>query len=269
MKHNRIIGICSVLLCLFIVFVSPLSVFAEQAEGTGSLTVSFLVDDKAFGDISFHVYYVADEEKQPVGAYTDCGIVLKGLSADELGAAADTLAAYTESNEVPADQSEKTNSYGYARFEGLEKGVYLVVGETHKSGGISYSPLPFLVSIPSYDTDGKPLYAITASPKCVVTDDSLLETTPVAPSEAPTEMPTDTPAETTAETISGTTSETTTETTTETTPEGGTSDGGNHTTSSTLPQTGQLWWPVPILLFTGAVMISIGILISRKSKSNE
>ena len=43
------------------------------------------------------------------------------------------------------------------------------------------------------------------------------------------------------------------------TPGGGSSGGG------TLPQTGQLWWPVPILVLAGIVLVLAGFVMRRKS----
>ena len=44
---------------------------------------------------------------------------------------------------------------------------------------------------------------------------------------------------------------------------------GNAITGSRLPQTGQLWWPVPILAGAGIILIVIGIMRRRRSDDTE
>lgn len=48
----------------------------------------------------------------------------------------------------------------------------------------------------------------------------------------------------------------------------GTGNGGEGNDRPTLPQTGQLWWPVPILLASGCVLLLIGIISRRLSDDN-
>ena len=42
-----------------------------------------------------------------------------------------------------------------------------------------------------------------------------------------------------------------------------------NTPKPTLPQTGQLWWPVPVLLCAGLLLLIVGLVRSRRSKTNE
>ena len=143
MKHNRISGLFAVLLCLIMLLILPLSAFAAESDTSGSLAVSFSIDDNAVADVTFNVYRVADENYQPVGAYTAYPVVLKDLSSDELGIASTTLAAYTVRDGISADRSDVTNIYGYVRFDDLQKGLYLVIGEMFIDGDTVYNPLPF------------------------------------------------------------------------------------------------------------------------------
>lgn len=52
------------------------------------------------------------------------------------------------------------------------------------------------------------------------------------------------------------------------TPPSGTGNGGGGNDRPTLPQTGQLWWPVPILLASGCVLLLIGVISWRLSDDN-
>ena len=53
------------------------------------------------------------------------------------------FAAYTVRDGISADLSDLTNIYGYVRFDDLQKGLYLVIGEMFIDGDTVYNPLPF------------------------------------------------------------------------------------------------------------------------------
>lgn len=82
---------------------------------------------------------------------------------------------------------------------------------------------------------------------------------PITPDETtePTTSPTlpDTPGESTTESSTEPSTEPTADTTQSTTP--------SKPTTPTLPQTGMLWWPVPILAFAGLLLIVMGIMLRR------
>ena len=48
----------------------------------------------------------------------------------------------------------KTDENGRLTFSGLEPGLYLVTGEKHTTGGVTYTPEPFLVSLPMTSVNG-------------------------------------------------------------------------------------------------------------------
>ncbi len=48
----------------------------------------------------------------------------------------------------------------------------------------------------------------------------------------------------------------------------GIGNGGGTNNQTKLPQTGQLWWPVPILLVSGCVLVLVGVISSRLSDDN-
>ena len=59
----------------------------------------------------------------------------------------------------------KTDENGRLTFSGLEPGLYLVTGEKHTTGGVTYTPEPFLVSLPGLDGKDNWVYDVTADPK--------------------------------------------------------------------------------------------------------
>ena len=38
---------------------------------------------------------------------------------------------------------------------------------------------------------------------------------------------------------------------------------------ATLPQTGQLWWPVPLLAASGMMLLLLGLIWNRRGRSDE
>ena len=124
---------------------------------------------------------------------------------------------------------------GTALFSDLEFGLYLVVQKTAAPGYEKI--LPFLTGVP-YAEDGVYQYDRTGTPK-----------TKLQQKERPEK-----PASRPSSSHSGTT---------------GTTDTASPAPAEgKLPQTGQLWWPVPVLAAAGLVCIGMGIKC-RKEDENE
>ncbi len=158
-------------------------------------------------------------------AFANCGINLDVEDAS----LAESLAAYAAESGISGTQAA-IGADGSVSFEGLELGLYLVV-QTAESD--SYETInPFVVTVP-LDEDGTWVYAVDASPKVGT----------VVAVEPEEETPEPTP-ETTE-----------TETTTETTAPA---------TGTTLPQTGQLNWPVPVLAACGLLLVVAGLALTRQ-----
>lgn len=113
---------------------------------------------------------------------------------------------------------------GACKFENLTPGLYLVRQSADSDGGIKINP--FLVSIPGENG----VYDIKAAPKKGIE----VPTTPTPPGKG---TPTPTPGKP------------------------GTPPSGS---KSVLPQTGQLWWPLPLLCGAGLVLVISGFVLKRK-----
>lgn len=127
--------------------------------------------------------------------------------------------------------SQKLDDRGAAAFSQLELGLYLVVQS--KAADRYHALAPFLVSIP-IEENAVWVYDVDATPK------------------AGTAAPEETSAPTTAPAAKPTTRPTV------------------PSSSSRLPQTGQLRWPIPILAGGGVVFLLIGWALSkRQERQNE
>ena len=119
---------------------------------------------------------------------------------------------------------------GSVSFTGLTPGLYLVMQGTLSEGNRKINP--FLISIP--DAEGS--YAVSAAPK------NGFE----IPTPTTTPKPTVTPS----------------------TPKTPSSSSSSTPSKSVLPQTGQLWWPVPVLCGAGLALIIGGFRLKRKRVGN-
>ena len=132
--------------------------------------------------------------------------------------------------EAKSDEADSTAMIldGRASFTDLTPGLYLIIQETLSEGNRKINP--FLISIP--DADGN--YEIEAAPK------NGFEI-PLTPAPTSTPKPSVTPSSPNS-------------------PSGSSSSPSK----GVLPQTGQLWWPVPVLCGIGLALIIGGFGLKRK-----
>ncbi len=232
MKLHRFLAGIAMLLMLPMLC---LPVFAAGAMGTLNLQCSTHIHGERYyfsGD-EFSILKIADatvmtEDGQTSISYTtlppyrefDCE--WGQLTAEEAHEKANALEKLVTS----ADEYNGTvviDTSGNASFTGLEEALYLVVRTKAAPPNQSYFSEPFLVSVPLL-WDGKLQYTVTASPKYGWTPP--VPDKPSNPDVPDPEVPTK-PIEPAPDVPK-------------------------------LPQTGQLNWPIPILLFIGGLFILIG-----------
>ncbi len=230
MKLHRIIAGIGVLLMLPILC---LPAFAAEAFGTLNLRCSTHVDGERFyfiGD-EFSLVKIADAEVttsagKPNIRYTvlpkykelDCN--WGDLSAEESHTKAKELALIAmEAGDCMV--STVTDEQGNASFNNLDTALYLVVRTKAASQNQAYFADPFLVSVPLL-WEGQVNYVINVAPKYGWTPQD--PDTPIEPTDPPQPQNPDKPA----------------------------FDGPK------LPQTGQLNWPIPVLLVVGSILILMG-----------
>lgn len=277
---------------------------------TGS--VSLILEDgdgNIMSDGAITIYQVAslylDNGNMAYAQTADFSNCTDTLDVENSSLAAN-LATYVEENSIVGTAADISVN-GTVSFNGLELGLYLVVQTTQSTGFSVISP--FLVTIPFaeddtwvYDVDASPKVEVsavpatptltpTSTPTATPTETPTSTTTPtpvapITPTETPTETSSETPTSTTTPTPvspitptetpieTATPTETPTETVTATATPTPTASAAPVTSTSdtTLPQTGQLNWPVPVLAICGLVIFAIGWAIvasDRKIKDHE
>lgn len=172
MKDRKLFRQAGALFAAFLIGITALTqpVRAEETERTdGSISLKY----SAVAGVDFNIYLagVADEagEFTLTGDFADLSVNLKGLDTEGWVTAAETLAAYTKAQEIPALYSKTTDVQGKLVFDKLVPGLYLITGDTVTVDGRRYEPVPMLTALPGRDESGKWSYHIEAVPKHEVT----------------------------------------------------------------------------------------------------
>lgn len=270
-----------IVLLLIAVALLPLGANAAQSN---AITVQHVRDGLPIAGAQFQLYQVSSGNKTAQDAYAE---VLR-------------------SQKTPLATGQ-TNSQGNLRFQGLADGTYLLTGTPFQMQEELCEPEMILVTLPAKDVNGNPANIVILRPKFEIRDAQkemqykvivLWEEVPgdknkVHPESAEVFLYRN--GSVAQSMVLGTTENwqyTWTETdpsaiwaALETVPKGYTvryERQGNtliiintpivknhqNTTEDKLPQTGQLWWPVPILAMSGFVLLLVGWL-RRKESRNE
>ena len=145
------------------VLMLPLSVSAVSTDETGSLTIQF-----PSGGAGFTFYKVAEISNHrefdvvaPFALYMNEIEGLDSLEKDADNITADTwrnlavaLDTYVTTGKLNGQFEKTVNEDGKAVIEGIEKGLYLILGEQVEMDGVIYTTSPVLVTIPNRDIDG-------------------------------------------------------------------------------------------------------------------
>lgn len=206
---------------------------------TGSVSFAMTYNGTAVGGGSLTLYCVGDVAEDDGNysfalsdAYEGCAGVDLGALSDmesaDLPGMAQTLADYTTENDVQATTTVQIGTDGTVTADGLTLGLYLVMQHQPASGYEAIAP--FLVSVPMLE-NGVYVYDVDATPK--MSELTKVPPQPVTPQEPAASDPA-APAATTQ--------------------------------SVTLPQTGQLNWPVPVLTVAGLLLLLAGWYLRSRDK---
>lgn len=157
-KIANILFICF----LFSVLCLPVRSFAMEKEG--SLSIHYDV-----GKGKFSLYRVADFDEtgefditEPFAPYN---VEVEGLDTAGWRALASTLAGYVDRDSIEPMAMLETGEDGNVHYGGLQTGLYLVIGAPSQAEEAVYLTEPFLVTIPGRDATGAFDYEIEVQPK--------------------------------------------------------------------------------------------------------
>lgn len=270
MKRILYFVFLSLLCCLL-----PTTLFAKS--DFMNLTVTCPVSN-----MQVSLYRVADENYNLVDAFSHYSIDLK----QDVQGAANALENRILMDGIEADASVTSDSLSTASFTGLSSGIYLVVGKEVSQDGVFYMPQVSLVSLSGdlsvdlkYEMSDKPsrIHVLKvwkkdnkkSRPKsievCLLRSDGIVVDRVVLNS--------DNQWSTTWENLSTLYTYRVMETSVPSgykesctrekdtivlTNTGNYTDKVENKKDEELPNSGQLWWPVPVLLFVGLVLFGLG-----------
>ncbi len=265
---KRITSLIMVALLICMLSVTAFAHEIPDVSRKGSITVVIEDGDKRVPGGSLTLYKVGDVAEDDgnyffelTEAFRASGVSLDDIESDQV---AKDLAKYAVNVGAYGD-TEDIDNEGRLVYRDLDVGLYLVVQKEAANG---YLPInPFLVSVPMVDSEGY-LYDVYAEPK-VDDPEETTEDEDISV-EIPSNPTFEDPEETTDISSDGTTSES--ETSKNPGPAGPGSTDDEDPDKPQLPLTGQLNWPVPVLVVLGLALISIGCTLrfsKRKANSHE
>ena len=143
-----------------------------STEGACTLSLSYICSEAAVSDVPVKLFRVADVSASAqyslTAPFAASGLNLNGIrSSSEWDVIRSTLESYILANAMTADYSAVTDQNGYAQFESLKPGLYLLSEVRVVQNGWSYSFDSALISLPGLREDGLWQYRITVTPKSV------------------------------------------------------------------------------------------------------
>lgn len=295
----------AVILCFLGLMALPSAILAADEPITCTVTYQFadgtVVSGAAFR--LYRVADVgADLSFTPVKAFEKYAVNLNDLDSAGLKAAAETLSGYVARDKIAATDSGVTDEAGSLKFPttatALVKGLYLLCGDSAEINGKIYTVEPILIALPYQDEDADWVYDVTVTPKIAErTDDDSLSVVKVwkdgktsRPAKIEVQLLKDGEIYETVELNKGNSWRHTWQNlpagcdwqiTEKEVPAGYTVTVSREKTTFTvknsvpgspgktppgkLPQTGMLWWPIPMLAAVGLLLFMLGVLRHRKN----
>lgn len=261
--NTRKIRLFSVLMCalglvMYIMLGTAVAAHADEAQAeSGTLNIVSRDDGTALSGIKWSIYrvgsHLATGEFVLEGDFADYPADFGDLSASAMQEAAQILEENAIADGLLPGWTASADENGELSVNGVAAGLYLLSGENITIGDVTYDPAPAIIEVKA-NADGS--YDLTVYPK--------FESTEVPPSSSQADSSSDVGSS--SEESSSSTSTSSNSDVSSSTSSTSTSSGTTNSTSSgeKVPQTGQLWWPVPIFSALGIVLIGMGLRVCAK-----
>ena len=154
MKAKKTMGAAVAALLTFLLFAQGMASASaaggadHAVNGVYSITVNFVVNSQPVTQSEFSIW--------KVGKHTNSGWVSEDYvyqyhvleGSGEWSEKASTLLSYLQRDEIKPYFQDSTDDQGQIRFDNLERGIYLMSGETSVQGSTTYTPTPSLIVVP-------------------------------------------------------------------------------------------------------------------------
>ncbi|MBE5955007.1 MAG: Cna B-type domain-containing protein [Lachnospiraceae bacterium] len=290
-KERRKYGFMIAVVCLLCLSLPIYARTLVDIEKECRISVQYHVENT-----EFHLYKVADVTKTygfPVTEeFASYEIDFDALNSEQWKNMAETLAGYVERDALEPIDMGTTDEQGCVNFENISVGVYLVVGKQVKDDNYIYRCKPFLAFVPLEMEDGTWNYEPEFSPKPSEDPIELIDLSAIKvwkdegredsrPKQIIVQLLKNgeivdeialNPENNWRFIWQDLSSEFTWQAVEKEVPEGYTVESikegnvlqiintkeGEPEKPTVLPQTGQLWWPVPVLAFVGLLFLVLG-----------
>ncbi len=290
---KNIFKLCGFFFCILsvlIYFPFGITVSAESA----SFSLICIKDDTIIEGMEWKLYYVGFRQNGklvPDGDFKDYPISFDDFSAESIRITTAVLESHALNNNFKPKHSNKTDKNGELKFDNLESGLYMACGKMVTIKENVYIPLDILFEVNTQDNNNSDMKAYPKITKRSVEDMELDQSIGTSNQIGDADKFTDvTVTVTTIGTVSsipddslGNFGSQTTDigksTTYEVTDVSRVTDFTENSEMTVetseitvvtdketekIPQTGQLWWPVPVMAGVGIFLIAVGLRLDLK-----
>lgn len=305
--RKYILGLLFVFMLVAALFI-PAQAFAAdpiEVDTEASLQIEFIVGEEPASDVEFRVYRVAEVNRAveftPVAPFDNYSLNLSEPTSDLYRAFATLLPGYIAADKIAPYAVARTGEDGIAKFENLETGLYLVVGDVYHGYREYVTPESFMICLPERLEDETWNYDVVCRVKySSVPDADLIDIEVLKVWDDNNDS--DRPSSVTVELYDGDVlfdtvvlnkgnnwahrwtdlyGDTIWSVREAEVPDGyvvsvekqegrfvvtNTADEPLPETGGKLPQTGMLWWPVPVLAIAGLLLIALGVSKRKRSE---
>ncbi len=161
----------TVFICMILAALIPAGIIYAAGPGSGSgssLTISYILEGEPMAGSNFKIYKIADVDEEGeytvVDAFSSYNVVF--APGDQAGWQATALAlyGYARRDGIEPVTDGDTNGFGVLKVDNIGRGIYLVAGGDSEFGGYVYESEPFIVSIPRRSGNNLQ-YDVTVNPK--------------------------------------------------------------------------------------------------------
>lgn len=242
-----IAAMISLMLVLALAFCAPIKAFADSE---GILSIEASCGGNTVSGFKWKVFRIG--ERNISGdlvlseTYASSGVTFEDLSDEAVKQSAETINKFIFENAVQADAELFSDENGKASYTG-EAGIYFLSAVSADIGDYHYTSSPAIVEVRAGET-------AEVNPK--MESEKLSDDSPT-PGDDSQPHGSDDSSKPEDDSNSGR--------------QTGADDesGEDSGTPSKLPQTGQLWWPVPVLAAGGLVLVAFGVRVVTKKDGND
>lgn len=284
-RHISFITALAVLFFTAIAISTPMRSAAELSAEKGFILINSKVGDETVEGIKWKVFAIGERSNNKFvlnDTFAGSGVTLDDMSAEAVKADAETLREYVFNNQIQPDFEEASDENGAAQIYAEKAGIYFIYSNDTDIDKYTYRSTPAIVELK--EDEGTVVFAKIEKEKTQDDEsgpDESSHDTHDSTSSGDSSEDSDTSDRDTPESNSSGSDSSTSDSTSSTsdndssrgTGSGTGNNSGNKTqdggSSEKLPQTGQLWWPVPVLSISGLALIALGMRVSFKKDGKD